>query len=47
LKTGGAPKASDQDVVNDWALLQQILQSGHRRTEGNDARLTAMRSASP
>jgi hypothetical protein len=46
LKTGGAPKASDQDVSNDWDLLQQVMQARHRKTEA-EASLTALRSVSP
>jgi len=47
LRNGGAPKASDRDVANDWDLLQQVLQTRHRKTEATDVRLTAMRSNSP
>lgn len=43
LKSGGSPKVSNEDVSNDWALLQQVLQARHR----SDARLTAMRSTTP
>jgi hypothetical protein len=46
LRTGGAPKASDQDVSNDWALLQQVIQASHRKAQAQ-ASLTAMRSTSP
>jgi hypothetical protein len=46
LKTGGAPKASDQDVSNDWDLLQQVMQARHRKTEA-EASLTVLRSVSP
>jgi hypothetical protein len=46
LKTGGAPKASDQDVSNDWALLQQGIQASHRKAQAQ-ASLIAMRSTSP
>ncbi len=42
LKTGGAPKASDQDVSKDWALLQEVIQSSRRKAEAQ-ATLTAMR----
>jgi hypothetical protein len=42
LKAGGAPKASDQDVSNDWALLQQVIQASHRKA-GAPATLTARR----
>ena len=41
LKNSGSPKVSDQDVGNDWDLLQQVMQA-RRRT--SDARLTAMKS---
>jgi hypothetical protein len=46
LKKGGSPKVSEQDVANDWALLQQTLLVEHKKHEP-DARLTAMRSAAP
>jgi len=47
LRNGGAPKASESDVANDWDLLQRVLLARRRKTEAMDARLTAMRSNSP
>jgi hypothetical protein len=47
LKSGNAPKVSEQDVGNDWALLQQVLLARRRKTDENEARLTAMRTAAP
>jgi hypothetical protein len=46
LKKGGSPKVSEQDVENDWALLQQTLLVEENK-HAPDARLTAMRSKSP
>ncbi len=47
LKSGNAPKVSEQDVGNDWELLQQVLLARRRKTDENEARLTAMRTAAP
>ena len=47
LRTGGSPKASEQEVANDWELLQRVILARHRKTEPMDARLTAMRSNAP
>ena len=47
LRTGGSPKASEQDVADDWNLLQRVILARHRKTEAMDARLTAMRSNAP
>jgi len=46
LRNGGSPKASEQDVANDWELLQRVL-ARRTRSDAIDARLTAMRSNSP
>jgi hypothetical protein len=46
LRSGGSPKVSEGDVVNDWALLERVLDQ-RRRGEAMDARLTAMRANSP
>jgi len=47
LRAGGSPKASEQDVADDWNLLQRVILARHRKAEAVDARLTAMRSNSP
>jgi hypothetical protein len=47
LKKSESPKVSEQDVANDWELLQRVLLARRRKTEAGDARLTAMRSDSP
>jgi hypothetical protein len=47
LKSGNAPKVSQQDVGNDWDLLQQVLLARRRKTDENEARLTAMRTTAP
>jgi hypothetical protein len=40
LKSSGSPKVSDQDIGNDWDLLQQVIRARRRTTD----RLTAMKS---
>jgi hypothetical protein len=47
LKSGNAPKVSQQDVGNDWQLLQQVLLARRREADEKEARLTAMRTAAP
>jgi hypothetical protein len=47
LKSGNAPKVSKQDIGNDWELLQQVLLARRRKTDENETRLTAMRTATP
>jgi hypothetical protein len=47
LKSGNAPKVSEQDVGNDWQLLQQVLLARRRKADENEARLTAMQTAAP
>jgi hypothetical protein len=47
LRNSKSPKASEQDVANDWQLLQQILQARRRKTVAMDASLTAMRPNAP
>jgi len=47
LKKGGSPKVSEQNAENDWALLQQAMQTQNKNREPIDTRLTAMRSSRP
>ncbi|HWY54022.1 MAG TPA: hypothetical protein VNZ03_06135 [Terriglobales bacterium] len=44
LRNGGFPRASEQDVANDWGLLQRVLLARRRKIAATDTRLTAMRS---
>jgi hypothetical protein len=47
LKSGNAPKVSEQDIGNDWELLQQVLLARRRKTDENESRLTALQTAAP
>ena len=47
LKSANAAKVSEQDIGNDWQLLQQVLLARRRKADENEARLTAMRTAAP
>jgi len=47
LRNGKFPRASEQDVANDWQLLQQILLARRRKTVAMDASLTAVRPQRP